>query len=249
MKAILLAGGKGSRLRPYTTVLPKPLMPIGNMPILEVVIRQLAHVGIREIILAVGYLSELIEAYFGDGSRFEVSISYSREDKPLGTAGPIGLVPDMTEAFLVMNGDLLSTIDYQELIAAHKSRKAIATLAVYRREVAIDLGVISTDQLGWLTGYSEKPSFHFDVSTGIYVFEPSIIAHIPHAKRLDLPDLVLNLVEKGERVAVHSFSGEWLDIGRHDDYEMAIKNFQQDPTKYLPGYTALDLEPDEQTSA
>lgn len=235
MRAVILAGGKGSRLAPYTTILPKPLMPIGDKPILEIVIRQLAHSGFSDITLAVGYLAELIMAYCGDGSKFGVRLTYSHEDTPLGTAGPIALVPDLHDTFLVMNGDLLSTIDYASMLADHRARGAIATLAAYHRDVKIDLGVVHTDAGGWLTDYLEKPTYHYDVSTGIYMFEPSILPYIRRGEHLDLPELVLNLVRQGQKVGVYPFEGYWLDIGRHDDYDQAIQEFQANREKFLPG--------------
>jgi len=234
MKAIILAGGKGSRLAPYTTILPKPLMPIDEKPILEIVIRQLAHSGFDDITLAVGYLAELIMAYCGDGSKFGVSLTYSREETPLGTAGPIALVSELDDTFLVMNGDLLSTVDYAAMLADHRARGAIATLAAYRRDVKIDLGVVHVDAGGWLTDYVEKPTYHYDVSSGIYIFEPSILSHIPRGEHLDLPELVLKLIRQGQKVGVHRFEGYWLDIGRHSDYDQAIQEFQAHRDKFLP---------------
>jgi len=234
MRAIILAGGKGSRLAPYTTVLPKPLMPIDDKPILEIVIRQLAHSGFDDITLAVGYLAELIMAYCGDGSKFGVSLTYSREETPLGTAGPIALVSELHDTFLVMNGDLLSTVDYAAMLADHRARGAIATLAAYRRDVKIDLGVVHVDAGGWLTDYVEKPTYHYDVSSGIYIFEPSILSHIPRGEHLDLPELVLKLIRQGLKVGVHRFEGYWLDIGRHGDYDQAIQEFQAHRDKFLP---------------
>jgi NDP-mannose synthase len=233
MKAIILAGGKGTRLAPYTTVLPKPLMPIGDMSILEVVLRQLAHYGFDEVTLAVGYLAELLMAYCGDGSKFGLHISYSREEKPLGTAGPIGLVHDLNESFLVMNGDLLTTIDYSALMQSHRERGAIATLAAYRREVKIDLGVVQS-QDNWVTDYIEKPTYHFSVSTGIYIFEPFIQEYIVPGERLDLPDLVLKLIKNQKKVNLYPFGGYWLDIGRHDDYETAMQQFDANRKAFLP---------------
>ena len=234
MKAILLAGGKGTRLAPYTTVLPKPLMPIDDEPILEIVIRQLVHAGFNEITLAVGYLAELIVAYFGDGSRWGVQLTYSREDVPLGTAGPIALVPNIKDAVLVMNGDVLSTLDYAALLAYHRKRGAIATLVAYTRSEKIDLGVLESDDNDWLIGYVEKPTYQHNVSAGIYIFEPSILPYIPYGERLDLPELVLKLIEQGEKVNIYKFDGYWLDIGHPDDYVKAVQEFQANRKKFLP---------------
>jgi len=233
MRAVILAGGKGTRLAPYTTVFPKPLMPIGDMPILEVVLRQLAQHGFKDVTLAVGYLAELLMAYCGNGEKFGLAIDYSREDEPLGTAGPISLIPNLNETFLVMNGDLLSTLDYSAMWNYHKERGAIATLASYRRDIKIDLGVIDS-QDGWVRDYIEKPIYHYTVSTGIYIFEPTILRYIERAKRLDLPELVLRLLKENQKVNVYNFEGYWLDIGRHDDYETAASEFIKHREMFLP---------------
>jgi NDP-mannose synthase len=234
MKAIILAGGKGTRLAPYTTVLPKPLMPIDDMPILEIVIRQLKRFGFDDISLAVGYLAELLMAYCGDGSKFGLEINYSREEQPLGTAGPLSLVPNLDETFLVMNGDLLTTLDYGEMYRYHQERGAIATLAAYQRAVKIDLGVIDIDVDNWVQDYIEKPTYHYSVSTGVYIFEPQVLEYITPNRRLDLPELVLQLKNQGHPVNVFRFDGYWLDIGRHDDYEKAIDEFSAHRNSFLP---------------
>ena len=234
MKAVILAGGKGTRLAPYTTVLPKPLMPIGDMPILEIVLRQMANYGFKDVTLAVGYLAELLMAYCGDGSKFGISVNYSREEHPLGTAGPIALVPKLDDTFLVMNGDLLTTLDYGKMYRYHKERKAIATLAAYQREVKIDLGVIDISDDDWVIDYIEKPTYKYSVSTGVYIFEPQVLDFITPDQRLDLPELVLRLIDQGHPVNVYRFDGYWLDIGRHDDYEKAIDEFSAHRNSFLP---------------
>lgn len=234
MKAVILAGGKGHRLAPYTTIFPKPLMPIDDVPILEIVIRQLKQAGFDAITMAVGHLAELLMAYFGDGSKFDLHIRYSREERPLGTAGPLSLVEGLEEPFLVMNGDLLTTLDYQAMWEYHAGNGAIATLATFQRNVQIDLGVIETDEQHWVRGYIEKPTYHYQVSTGIYIFEPAVLEYIPKNKRLDLPDLILKLLATGQRVAAYSFEGLWLDIGRPDDYERAVMEFEQHRAEFLP---------------
>ncbi len=234
MRAIVLAGGKGTRLAPYTTVLPKPLMPIGEMPILEIVIRQLQKHGFDNLTLAVGYLAELLMAYCGDGSKFGVTLDYSREEQPLGTAGPIALVPNLNETFLVMNGDLLTTIDYAAMLKYHRERGALATIACYQRDVKIDLGVLDVDSDNWVANYIEKPTYHYSVSMGIYLFEPEIFKYIPANQRLDLPELVIKLMQDGKKVNVFNFDGYWLDIGRHDDYERAIEEFAVHRADFLP---------------
>ena len=234
MKAVILAGGKGTRLAPYTTVLPKPLMPVGDMPILEVVVKQLAHHGITDLTFAVGHLAELIEAFFGNGEKFGVRIDYSIEDEPLGTAGPLGLVKGLDERFLVMNGDLLTTIDYTDLVRFHEKRASSATLAVFKKRVDVNLGVLTIDDDARVRDYTEKPTLSYDVSTGIYVFEPEILALLEPGEPMDLPDLVKRLIAAGRAVHAYAFDGLWLDIGRHEDYELAIERFQSSRGAFLP---------------
>lgn len=222
MRAVILAGGQGQRLRPYTTVLPKPLMPVGDRPILERVVTQLAAAGFDRMTFAVGYLSHLIEAFFGDGDRFGVSIDYSREDEPLGTAGPLGLIAPPTEDFLLMNGDLLTDIDYSALMASHRESGALATLAVYSKQVEISLGVLKLGSDDAVVGYTEKPTVSYPVSTGIYCFRPDVIDRVVTGERLDLPQLIHRIIEEGEQVKAYRFSGYWLDIGRPEDYQEAL---------------------------
>jgi len=209
-------------------------MPVDEKPILEIVIRQLARHGFRDITLAVGYLAELIMAVCGEGQRYGVRLTYSHEETPLGTAGPIALVPDLNETFLVMNGDLLCNLDFSTMLAYHRERAAVATLAAFRREVQVDLGVVEADRDGWLTKYVEKPRFNYSVSTGIYLFEPSVLEFIPRGKKLDLPDLISMLTGSGHKVNVYPFEGYWLDIGRPDDYEKAIEEFRMNQARFLP---------------
>lgn len=234
MKAVILAGGRGTRLAPYTTILPKPLMPVGDKPILDIVISQLRHYGYTDITLAVGYLSELLMAYFGDGSRFGVSIRYSYEEQPLGTAGPIALVEDLDEPFMVMNGDVLTALNFRELMAFHHSADAIATIATYPRSVKIDLGVIEHDERGMLARYIEKPTNHYRVSMGVYIFDPRVRDHIPRGQRLDLPDLLTGLMAQGEPIRCFLYDGYWLDIGRVDDYQQAVEDFERQRRLFLP---------------
>lgn len=234
MKAVVLAGGKGARLAPYTKILPKPLMPIGDMPILEILLYQMKRAGITEVILTVGHLAELMHAFFQDGERFGLHIDYSYEDHPLGTAGPLSLVADrLDETFLVVNGDVLTTLDLNQLIATHRASGAIATIASHTRQVRIDLGVLQTNGSNELTGYIEKPTYNLLVSMGIYVFQPSVLSFIPYNQYLDFPDLVLNMIKKGERVMGFPFDGYWQDLGRPDDYEQAIQEFDSIKSQIL----------------
>jgi NDP-mannose synthase len=234
MKAVVLAGGRGTRLLPYTTVFPKPLMPIGDKPILDVVIRQLRRHGFTEITLAVGHLAELLMAYFGDGERFGVTIRYSREEQPLGTAGPLALVEGLTESFLVMNGDILTALDYGAMFEAHRRGGQIATLAVFPRSVKSDFGVVEFDAAGALTQYLEKPTHDYWVSMGVYVFDPRVREHIAPNERLDLPDLLQRLRSRGESVRCHVYQDYWLDIGRVEDYQQAVVDFERLRDRFLP---------------
>ncbi len=172
MRSVILAGGEGQRLRPYTTILPKPLMPVGSQPVLEIVVRQLRRSGFNHLTFAVGYLAGLIQAYFGDGGRFGVTIDYSIEHEPLGTAGPLSLISPPSDDFLVMNGDILTDLDYAQLMKAHKASGAIATLAVFQKPVPISLGVLELDDDDHVIKYTEKPTLHYLVSTAIYCFKP-----------------------------------------------------------------------------
>lgn len=227
MRAIILAGGKGTRLAPYTTVFPKPLVPVGDMPILEIVVRQLKHFGIDRITLAVGHLAELIIAYFGDGSRHGVQIDYSREEEPLGTAGPLSLLENLDDTFLVMNGDLLTTLDFRGLLAQHRQSGAMATIASCKRQTKIDLGILEIDQQNRIKGYIEKPTYTHLVSMGIYAFEPQVLSFVPKGIHLDLPELVRRLLQTEQDVRASVFDGFWLDIGRPADYAYVSESASQ----------------------
>jgi NDP-sugar pyrophosphorylase family protein len=233
MQAIILAGGKGTRLKPFTNAIPKPLVPIGDMPILEVVLRQLRHYGVTEVVLAVSHLARLIEAFFGDGGDLGLKISYSQEDRILGTAGPLRLVREPDQDFIVMNGDLLTTIDYRAFFEFHKARGGAATIAVFKKEVKIDLGVLKVDGQDFLD-YVEKPTYSFDVSMGIYVLNRRVLPFIPADEKFDMPDLMLSLKEAGEKVSCYSGDYQWLDIGRLEDYERAVELFVAQKELYLP---------------
>ncbi|HEY2010093.1 MAG TPA: sugar phosphate nucleotidyltransferase [Rhizomicrobium sp.] len=233
MKAVILAGGKGTRLAPYTTVLPKPLMPVGDMPILEILIRQLRHHGITDIVLCVGYLAPLLEAYFGNGEKLGVSIRYSHEDEPLGTAGPLALPSGLDETFFAMNGDLLTTIDFSAMLKFHRAHGKIATVGLADKRVKIDLGVIEAAADGQLVNYIEKPQINYKISMGIYVFEPAVLDHVRGVGRIDLPDLILKLVREKQSPMTFDSNCEWLDIGRTEDYAAAAEEFEKNRDFYL----------------
>jgi NDP-sugar pyrophosphorylase family protein len=233
IRVVVLAGGKGTRLKPYTQVFPKPLMPIGDMSILEVVLRQLKSFGFQKITLSVNHLADLIRAFFGDGSQLGIDITYCMEDKPLGTAGSLSLVKNLTDSFLVMNGDLLTTIDYAAMVRSHMESGAHATIGVFPREVQIDFGVLEIGHERELLDYREKPTFEYMVSMGVNVFNSSVLEFIPSGKYLDIPTLMMNLKKAGKTVLTYSSDCEWLDIGRVEDYETAISAFEQSRDKYL----------------
>lgn len=225
MKAVVLAGGKGTRLAPYSKILPKPLMPIGDMPILEIILRQLRNAGVAEAILTVGHMAQLLRAFFQNGEALGLTVSYSYEDEPLGTAGPLALIDGLNSTFLVTNGDVLTTLQHRDLLAKHHVSGAMMTIAMYHRKIKVDLDVIESNDDIQVTRYIEKPTYDFEVSMGIYVFEPAVMEYIPAGKYLDFPDLVLKLLDAGQLVQGFSFDGYWKDLGRPDDYEAAVDEF------------------------
>ena len=227
MKAVILAGGKGTRLAPYSKILPKPLMPIGDMPILEILVHQLKRAGVDEIILAVGHLSDAIESYFQDGRRFGIKVRYSHEKNALGTAGPLSLIEGLDSSFLVLNGDVLTSLNFQALTKAHQQSESAATIAMNPRHVKFDLGVLQLDGGNRIIEYLEKPKYIYNVSMGIYVYEPHVLEHIPYNRYFDFPELVKMLIARGERVMGYSFDGYWQDLGNPNDYEQAVKDFEQ----------------------
>ncbi|MCX6078410.1 MAG: sugar phosphate nucleotidyltransferase [Chloroflexi bacterium] len=234
MKAIILAGGKGTRLLPYTKVIPKPLMPIGDMPILEVLVHQVKRAGVDEIILSVGHLASLLQAFFQDGTQLGTHIRYSYENIPLGTVGPLTIIPGLDQTFLVMNGDVLTDLEFSDLIAFHRESQALVTIAMHKRQVKIDLGVIQLASNSQnVIGYIEKPTYDYQVSMGIYVFEPAALQYIPKDTYYDFPTLILELIKQGQKVAGYPFNGYWQDLGRPDDYERAIQDFDSLRSTFL----------------
>ncbi len=229
MRAVILAGGKGTRLRPYTTILPKPLVPIGDRPILELIVHQLAAAGFTEICLSVGHLGELIRAFFEESRRLPegVEISYVWEDEPRGTAGALKLIEPPEEPFLVMNGDILTTLDYAALMRFHREREAALTVAVHERDIKLQLGVVEGDGEE-VTGYVEKPTLHFEVSMGVYIYTPSTLDLVPDGY-YDFPDVVLALLAAERRVCRYRFGGEWFDIGTPGDLDRAATYFESSP--------------------
>jgi NDP-sugar pyrophosphorylase family protein len=236
MRAVILAGGRGTRLAPYTTVVPKPLLPVGDMPILEVVVRQLAHAGIDHITLTLGYMKEYFRTFLTQRKSLSrlARIDFVEEEKPTGTAGSLSSVPGLEDTFLVMNGDILTTLNYRELLEAHASEKTWLTIAAHRKQVNIDLGVLETDDSGAVTDYIEKPTMNYSVSMGIYVYEPQVLRFIAPGEYLDFPDLVLRLLRAGKKVATYRSDADWFDLGRLEDFQRANDLFAERSQEFLP---------------
>jgi NDP-mannose synthase len=220
------------RLRPYTTILPKPLVPIGDRPILELIIRRLAAIGVRDIDLCIGHLGELIRVYFSQGTTLPdgLRLHWHWEDGALGTAGALRMVPGLDSTFIAMNGDVLTTLDLRALIEHHRREGATLTIGMKRRQVSIDLGVIETDN-GRVVGYREKPTLPYDVSMGVYVYEPRALQFLPDGP-CQFPDLVLRLLEAGEPVVPFQSDAEWYDIGTPSEYERAVREYERDPALF-----------------
>lgn len=235
-RAIILAGGQGTRLKPYTTLFPKALVPLEEMPVLELVLRQLKFYGFTEITLAVGHLSELIEAFFGDGKKLGIHITYAREDKPLGTAGPLKAMADLPDNFLVMNADIVSDINYRALFDFHVNQpNSVATVATYRRTSKIDFGVLEFDgKTHQIQEFIEKPMLEHSVSMGIYVFNQRVREFIPEDTFFGFDTLMKTLIRDQEAIRAFPFNGYWLDIGRVDDYETAVNDFKNMRNILLP---------------
>lgn len=228
MRAILLAGGKGTRLKPYTTLIPKPLVPLGGeVAILEIVIKQLKKSGFTQITIAINHLAHLIKAYMGDGSKWGLEIDYSLELEPLGTIGPLTLIENLPENFLVMNGDILSNIDHKQFLENHIAQGSQISVSTCKRESKIDFGVIQYDHSEELTGFVEKPVYHFDVSMGIYCLHRSVVENLPKGQKYGFDDLMIDALKKRQKVSIHPFSGFWLDIGRPEDYEYADTHYHE----------------------
>jgi len=233
VRAVILAGGKGTRLWPYTAVLPKPLLPVGDRPILEIVLGQLARAGVTRATLAVGHMAHMFPQVLGNGRGRGMKVDYARETRPLGTAAPLRGIPGLKETFLVLNGDILTDLDFRELVHYHKTKRALATVATCRRSVGVDFGVVEAGGDGLISDYLEKPRLHYRVSMGIYVFEPAVLKQIPKRGRFEFPELILRLLAAKLPVASFPFRGRWLDIGRPDDFHSAQAEMSRHPRRYL----------------
>ncbi len=235
MRAVILAGGKGTRLRPYTTVLPKPLVPIGERPILELIIHQLGRAGFEQVDFLVGHLGELIRAYLVESGAVPAGMKmrFIFEEEPLGTAGALHQIEPPDQSFLVMNGDILTTLDYADFMRHHHEQGGALTIATFKKDVELALGVLkgpAGEPLA-VTDYVEKPTLHYDVSMGIYAYSPTALQHVPEG-HFDFPDLVLKLIAAGERVVRYPFDGEWFDIGTPAEHERADQAFNSDSARF-----------------
>jgi NDP-sugar pyrophosphorylase family protein len=233
IRAVILAGGKGTRLRPLTAVFPKPLVPLGNRPIIEILLTRLANSGLRNVTLSTGYLAELIMAVCGDGSKYGLNITYSNEEEPLGTAAPLSLMKELTDPVIVMNGDLLTTLSFEKMLEFHDTEGADITIGCFKRDVNIDFGVVESNDRNEFVGFREKPTYHFEVSMGVNVISQAAREFIKPNQYLDMPDLILKVHQSGGKVSCYREDCYWLDIGRMDDYALAQEEFVENESKFL----------------
>ncbi len=227
MRAIILAGGKGTRLRPYTVTTPKPLVPIDDKPILEIIVKQLKKYGVNHITMAVNYMADMIMAFLGDGEKYGMKIDYSLEDKPLSTIGPITLIKDLPDNFLVMNGDVLTDLNFVEFMKYHINNKNDVTVATYKRTHKVDFGVLKFGEDKRIYAFEEKPVYNFDVNMGIYAINKRVIEALPKGEKYGFDNLMIDGIKKGIKIMVYAHKGIWLDIGRPDDYEKAEDTIKQ----------------------
>lgn len=229
--AVILAGGKGTRLRPYTVAIPKPLVPVAGKPIMEIIIIQLAKQGFNRLIITVNHQADIIMAYFGDGRKWGIEIEYSLEDTPLGTMGPIKLVQDLPDHFLVMNGDVLSDIGYADFLDRHIKSEKIFSIASFRRTQKNDYGILDVKD-NILIGFREKPEVQFVVSMGIYAVSKKATEYIPADQYFGFDMLMSSFLEKKMEVAIYEHAGYWMDIGRPEDYTKADRDIEEGIFKY-----------------
>ena len=233
MQTVILAGGKGTRLNPYTSVLPKPLVPVGEYPILEIIIKQLKRCGIDDLIISTGHLAHLIESYFGNGKRFGVKIRYVKERKPLGTAGAIGIIKGLKKDFIVMNGDILTTLNYRKLFDFHLKKKGVATIGMTRRLIKDEYGVIKANAKSELSEYIEKPTHSFHVSMGVNVLNIKCKDYINRNESIGIPELFLRMKKNGKKVYCYENRDFWLDIGSVEDFHAAQHEFAKNRRRFI----------------
>lgn len=225
-RAIILAGGKGTRLKPFTVSIPKPLVPVGDMPILEIILRKLAKHGFNHVTITLNHMAEIIMAFTNNGAKWGIRIDYSIESKPLSTMGPLTLIHDLPDDFMVLNGDVLTDLDFEFFFNYHLENRNIFTIAAYKREEVIDYGVLYQDKKNKLKRFEEKPSYNFLVSMGIYMVNRKIVNHIPHDTFFGFDHLMNLLLQKETPPSIYQHHGYWLDIGRPDDYEKALQDIE-----------------------
>lgn len=231
--AVILAGGKGTRLRPYTIAMPKPLVPVGDYPIMEILIRQLAKYGFKRIIITVNHQADLIKTYFGNGEKWGINIEYSLETKPLGTMGPLKLIENLPENFIITNGDILTDLNFEQFFEKHIKNERIFSISGYSRKHKVDYGVLHMNDSDVLCGFEEKPVLDYTVSMGIYAASKEILKYIPEDTYYGFDSLMMQLIGMQKKVVVDTFEGYWLDIGRPEDYQIATECFEEEKEKFL----------------
>jgi NDP-sugar pyrophosphorylase family protein len=239
MKAVVLAAGKGTRLRPLTLEKPKPMLDLGGQPILETIVRQLVHYGYDDIVVTSNWLSDKIAEYLPTlEAKFNGKLKLRHEPQAalMGTAGGLSAIDGLADdgAFLVMNGDLISTMDFKAIMDFHRAENPALTIGRYPAKQQIKLGILETTESGDLVDYKEKPEMTFPVSMGVYIYSPETLQYVPKDGWLDLPDLAMQLVKDGKRVATFPFDGYWLDVGTHDDFEVADKVLREQRPQFIP---------------
>lgn len=230
--AIILCGGKGSRLRPFTNIIPKPLMPVGDYSVLEIIVKQLKNFKFDKITLCIGYKGNLIKSFFGDGQNYGIKINYVSEKKPLGTMGPLNLIQNLENNFILMNGDILTDLNYSNFFLSHVNKKNFFTIASYIKSNKVDLGVLKI-QNNVLIDFQEKPIQKFQVSMGVYAMNKSVLKYIKKKEPFGFDDLMLKMLKKNVEISIYKHYGSWLDIGSHKDYNKAIKLFSKKNNFYL----------------
>ncbi len=237
MQAVILAGGKGTRLAPYTVVFPKPMLPVGGQPIIETIIQQLSYYNFKEIIICLGYLGDLIEVYLKSDSRIpkDVHIRYVTEQNPLGTAGALSLIDGLDEDFLVINGDILTTLNFEDFFVFHKKKKAALSIAAGQKEIKMNLGILEINEDGRVEEFIEKPTYTFQDNMGVYIYNRRALGYIQQNKRLDFNILVGEMIQTGEDIFAYKSQDPyfWIDIGQHADFERANEEFSKRKNEFL----------------
>jgi len=234
MHAVILAGGLGTRLRPFSVTIPKPLLPLGDKPIIDIILTQLSYRKFTRVTVLLGHMSSLFQAFLGDGSKWGLSLEYVVEEVPLGTAGALRLIQDPAENFLVVNGDTLTTLDFGRMLSSHGECAALASIFCARIEEFVDYGVVEFDGDRRLMAYKEKPTSTYYVSTGVYALRREILRFDSGEGRLDMPDLFKRAMKEGGAINCHiEDDAYWRDIGRFDHFDAASKDFQENRSRFI----------------